>query len=126
MDFESEMVLERVLRCVNQPMETNHFVERVEVELQRIDEDLRLLNEGALCVRNKQRKKRRLMTKKEKMRVKINLALRDNYDDDLSPNERRSLQYYSRKFECDGEFLERKLCTELELDYTEWEFYIPA
>lgn len=121
MDTETCGILENVLAGVNSEVIITPFMIEVENEIDRIDDDLISLDD--VSMRNKQRKRRRLIAKKEKMKVKLQLAIRDVYNEDISPNERRSLQYYSRKFESDGEFLERKLCTELGLTYADWDSY---
>lgn len=100
-----------------------HFVLRVEEEINRIEDDLISLDSTAGNVRNRQRTRKRLILRKEKMKVKLQLAVRDMYSEDISPNEKRSLQYYIRKFETDEEWLYRKLCTELGLTLEDWEPY---
>lgn len=130
MDSAVETILETVLTHITDPLQTSVLIENVETELAKIDGDLELLELGLLCQRNKTRKKRRLLAKKEKMRVKLNLAMRDVYEEILSPNERRALQYLSRKYEnteeeSDESFLYRVLCTDLELTMEDWEPYLP-
>jgi hypothetical protein len=102
---------------------SNDFVHYASEEIEKIEGDLDLIEQGLVYVRNKQRKKRRLLAKKDKMKVRIELAIRHANSDYMSPSERRTLYYYSRKVESDGDFLERKLCTELGLTWESWELY---
>ena len=108
-----------------------HFISVASSEIQKIEDDLRSLDTGEIAIRNKQRKKRRLLAKKEKMKVRIQFAMRETESGMLSPYEKRTLTYYSRKFsppeplvdESDADFLYRILCTELNLTLEDWENY---
>lgn len=105
-------------------MRNSSFISSVEEEMSRIDDDLESLDSSTGRVRNRQRTRKRLLAKKEKMKVKLHLALREGNQEYITPNERRSLAYYSRKLESDGDFLFRVLCTDLNLTYEDWEPYL--
>lgn len=101
------------------------FVQQVNHEINRIDEHLEKMDNGLIKIRNKQRKRKRLLAKKEKMKIRIQLAIRDSSQGLMSPSEKRTLAYYSRKFgseveESDHDFLYRVLCTELGLTLEDW------
>ena len=95
-------------------------------QLHKIEEDLKLIDSGEMKVKNRTRKRRRLLAKKEKMKVLVELSIRE-HSSNLSTNQRNSLYYYSRKYskerENDADFLERKLMTELGLTWEDWEQY---
>jgi hypothetical protein len=124
MDEIEEFVQNIIHREELESVASNEFVCYASNEIEKIEEDLDMLDQGMLCVRNKQRKKRRLLAKKDKMKVRIQLAIRDANCDYISPSEKRTLHYYSRKVESDASFLERKLCTELGLTWDDWLPYL--
>jgi hypothetical protein len=112
--------IEQLLNKINQPVVYHPLISKVQEVIYQIEDDIMSLDSNSSSVRNRQRKRKRLILKKEKMKVKLQLAIRDSELEDISPNERRSLLYYSRKFESDGDFLYRILCTELGLTYEDW------
>lgn len=116
--------IEQLLEKINRPVVFHPLLPKFQEAIHQIDDDIMSLDSNNSCIRNRQRKRKRLILKKEKMKVKLQLAIRDSESEDISPNERRSLHYYERKFETDGEFLERVLCTELGLTWESWERYL--
>jgi hypothetical protein len=126
MQSTDDLVKEILRREEKEEEESNassEFVQFASNEISRIEESLYQLESGQTCIRNKQRKRTRLLAKKEKIKIRIQLAMRDVTQELISPSEKRTLAYYTRKFttgESDSDFLYRVLCTELGLTLQDW------
>ena len=123
-DIES-MLVQELVSDLSPPSEFIAYANRA---IEEIEEDLLSIDSGSVTIRNKQRKRKRLLMKKEKMKVRIQFAYRDLQNQDLSPSEKRTLTYFSKKLsrqeegmeESDGDFLSRVLCLELNLTFEDW------
>jgi hypothetical protein len=96
-------------------------------EMKQVEEELFHLN--SMSIRNKGRKRQRLLGKKEKMKVQLQLVYRNmTSPTSLTPSDRKQLYYLSSKYssmedESDGDFLYRVLCVELGLTYEDFVGY---
>lgn len=95
-------------------------------EMQQVENELCNLN--SLAIRNKGRKRQRLLGKKDKMKVQLQLVYRNmTSPKSLTPRDRKQLYYLSSKYsaveETDMQFLYRKLCLDLDLTLENWELY---
>jgi hypothetical protein len=99
-------------------------------EMKLVEQELYQLN--TTSIRNKGRKRQRLLDKKEKMKVQLQLVYRNlTSPRSLTPKDRKQLYYLTSKYsseaeseaETDSEFLHRTLCVELGLTYDDWEPY---